>query len=208
MRLLLATLLILPFSLGCNDSAVPELSTASSGTTVTPETSPSPEPAAAGGIQLTPDNTTIAFVGSHVSEEQPDPKARHGKFKKFVGSATVTDGKLVALQLEIETSSLDTEIDDLNSHLKNADFFDVNEHPKAKFTSTSIEETEDGKATITGDLELLKAKKSITFPATLNTAEGLELSADFVIDRTEFGMTYGEGKVEKEVAMSVNVSAK
>lgn len=211
-RTLLMVFLISAFSLGCTDSAdngnspsqesgaAPETPEAGSGGEVTP--------ADGTQIALTPENTTLEFVGSHIVETPPDPMARHGKFKKFSGTATLAEGNLSAVSVEIETASLDTSIEKLNNHLLGPDFFDVRENPKASFVSTRIETSADGKTTITGDLTLLKETKSISFPATVTTGETFDLSAELTIDRTEFGMDYGVDRVEKEVVLKVNVSGK
>jgi polyisoprenoid-binding protein YceI len=54
-------------------------------------------------------------------------------------------------------------------------------------------------------LTLLKETKSITFPATVTAGKDLKLNAEFKIDRTTFGMNYGAGKVENEVAMKISI---
>jgi polyisoprenoid-binding protein YceI len=200
---------------GCSNSTVDQSapnsgnSETAGGTAMTSSAGESGQSDSATGtrIALTPDNTKLAFVGTHVVEEGPDPNARHGEFKKFSGSATLSeDDQLVAITVEIETGSLDTGNGKLNDHLLSADFFDVRENPKAKFVSTEISTSEDGATTITGDLTLLKETKSISFPATVAAGDSFELTAEFSIDRTEFGMTYGADRVEKEVKLSVSVS--
>ncbi|TWT58135.1 hypothetical protein KOR42_15060 [Thalassoglobus neptunius] len=162
----------------------------------------------AGAIELTPENTTIEFVGSHVVEEKPDPEARHGKFQDFTGHAVVKDGQLESVQVDIETASLTTGNDKLDNHLKNADFFHVNQFPKAQFVSTTIETADDGKHQVTGDLTLLETTKSVTFPATVKTEDGLTFNAEFTIDRTEYGINFDPSKVEKEVPITITVNAK
>ncbi len=168
-----------------------------------------PVPIEAGVATLAPENTKIVFVGTH-SGAKPDP--RTGGFGKFTGKAEVdADTKaLKAVSVEIETGSLWTQIEMLTNHLKNADFFDVKEHPQAAFQSTKIEAGDaTGSVTITGNLTLHGATKEISFPATVSiTDAGLTLSSKFTIDRTEFGMTFGEGKVEKKVALTVVIGEK
>jgi polyisoprenoid-binding protein YceI len=169
------------------------------------ESNDASEAAQESSIALTPENTTIQFVGTHADPNKPDP--RTGRFSQFSGSAIVDGSALKSLNVEIETASLTTEIEKLTNHLKSVDFFDVNEHPKATFTSTSIEPSEEGNdmVTITGDLTLLGETQSISFPATVRTEDGFELSAEFSIDRTQFGMDYGADSVLKDVQMSVTV---
>ncbi|RCS40465.1 YceI family protein [Bremerella cremea] len=153
-------------------------------------------------VTLSPDNTLIQFVGTHVGDK-PDP--RTGNFGKFKGTAKANDGKLTSVTVAIETASLETEFDKLTNHLKNADFFDVRRHPEAKFTSTKIEYGDDGTAKITGDLTLLEKTKSITFPAKVTVGKDVKLNAEFVIDRLEFGMDYSPDKVHKDVTMTIKV---
>ena len=156
-----------------------------------------------GEAKLSGENTKIEFVCLHSDPNKPDP--RKGGFKTFAGKATVDGTALKAIEVEIDTESVYTEFEKLTIHLKSQDFFNVKEHPKAKFVSTKIEPAGDGKVNITGDLTLLAETKSITFPATVSAGKYLTLIAEFKIDRTAFGMTYGEGKVEKEVAMTISI---
>jgi len=159
---------------------------------------------------LGPDNTRIIFVGTHLGDK-PDP--RTGGFKSFSGKAEVdADTKMLkSVTLDIDAASLWTEFPMLTDHLKNADFFDVREHPKATFESTSLKAGEAGKGlyTLTGNLTLHGVTKEISCPAEITlTDEGLTVHSKFAIDRTEFGMNFGADKVEKNVALTVTIGAK
>jgi polyisoprenoid-binding protein YceI len=167
-----------------------------------------PVPVSGGAATLSPDNTKIQFVGTH-SGAKPDP--RTGGFAKFEGKAEIDPAKktLKAVSVEIDTASLFTQIEMLTTHLKSADFFEVREYPAAKFESTKIVAGEKGKATITGKLSLHGVTKEISFPATVEVGDkGLTLKSEFSIDRTQFGMSFGEGKVEPKVSMTVVVGEK
>lgn len=169
-----------------------------------------PVPIESGAAALTQENTKIVFVGTH-SGVKPDP--RTGGFEKFTGKVDVdTNTKsLKSVSVDIETASVWTEIPNLTNHLKSADFFDVREHPQAAFQSTSIkaDDATAGSVTITGNLTLHGATKEISFPAKFSiTDEGLTLTSKFSIDRTEFGMTFGADRVEKEVSLTVVIGEK
>jgi polyisoprenoid-binding protein YceI len=194
---------------GCSSATAPPAPAASgdrAAATPAPE-APAPEapaseaPVAGEQIALTPDNVQIKFVGNHTGD---DPKPRNGSFQQFTGTAVV-DGGLKSVVVDIETASLVTEIDKLTAHLKNADFFDVNQFPQARFASTAIADLGDGKVEITGDLTLLGQTHQVVFPAEVSTAEGLRLQAEFVIDRTVWGMDYGLDQIEKEVPMTIAI---
>ena len=165
-----------------------------------PATKETPE-GAAGQTAITPQNTKIEFVGVHTGDK-PDP--RSGSFGTFSGKADVNDTGLTSLSVEIDTTSIQTDVEKLTNHLKSPDFFDVREHPKASFRSTAIEASDNG-VKITGDLTLHGKTQSITFPATVSTANGFSLKAGFSIDRSQFGMEFGLDKISKDVAMTVTV---
>jgi polyisoprenoid-binding protein YceI len=161
-------------------------------------------PALAGGnFTLDGKNTTIEFVGTK-------PGGKHdGGFKTVTGTASATgaDATSLKLQVEIDTESLYSDTPKLTQHLKSPDFFSVKAHPKAKFVSTKIAKT--GEAyTVTGDLTLLGKTKTITFPATITvSADALTLTSQFAINRQDYGMSYGTGKVNDEVKLKVAVKA-
>jgi polyisoprenoid-binding protein YceI len=163
-----------------------------------------------GGVaKLTPENTKIIFVGTHVGDK-PDP--RTGGFKEFLGEAVIDESSkaLKSVTVDIDTASLWTQHAKLTEHLNSPDFFETREHPKAKFVAKSIAAGRDpGTFTITGDLTLLATTKEIEVPATVSIGDtGLSIKADFKIDRTEFGMDRLQQGVEKEVALTVVVGEK
>ena len=76
--------------------------------------------------------TTISFTGSKVTG------IHEGGFKGFEGTITMVEGDPLrsSMQLTIDTPSMWTDSDKLTGHLKSSDFFDVENHPTATFTST------------------------------------------------------------------------
>lgn len=157
--------------------------------------------------KLGPENSRVQFIGTHTGDK-PDP--RLGGFEQFSGTVSTEAGKLTAVALTISTDTLWTEIGEkLTNHLKSPDFLDTKEHPEIKFQSTKVETQDDGKASIIGDLTMHGVTKSITIPATVKiTEDGITLTAEFTIDRTEFGMDHAVDKIEKAVALTVVVGEK
>jgi polyisoprenoid-binding protein YceI len=158
-------------------------------------------------LEITPKNTKIEFVGTK-------PGGKHdGGFTKFSGAIenVAPDLKGSKIVVEIQTESLFSDNAKLTKHLLSPDFFEVKAHPKATFKSTAIEAKKDGSAThrITGDLTLRGKTKAISFPATVKqTSGGVELTSEFTINKKDFGMTYGEGKIDHDVKIKVAVKAK
>jgi len=150
------------------------------------------------------DNTKIQFVGSK-AEGKHD-----GGFKKLTGTATVSGDDLttVKFEVEIDMNSTYTDTDKLTAHLKSPDFFGVKANPKSKFVSTKVEKSDDS-FTVTGDLTLNGKKKSFSFPAKIAVKDAtLTLTSEFKIQRQDFGITYGEGKIDSDVALKLSVKVK
>jgi len=79
-----------------------------------------------------------------------------GRFNDFSGEFVV-DRENPAnsrVEVEIDTASVDTNHAERDKHLRGKDFLNVDAHPKARFVSTAVETTGDGKGVINGDLTL------------------------------------------------------
>ena len=161
-------------------------------------------PAFAADIKLTGENTKITFVG-----KKPDGK-HEGGFKTVSGTAKVDGTDLTTLKIDvtIDVNSIFTDDEKLTGHLKSPDFFDVKNHAKATFKVTKVEKAEKG-YTLTGELTMLGKTKPVIMPSTLSVAgNALTLKSDFKINRTDWGMTFGKGKIDEEVALKVEISTK
>ena len=121
------------------------------------------------------------------------------------GNINVADAKLVGGKVMIDMNSivcLDIPADakgnaDLVGHLKNEDFFDVPKFPAATFEITGVENTDEGKINVSGNLTVKGITKNITIPATFGEANGFAtLKSDvFKVDRTEFGIEFKSMKL-------------
>lgn len=153
--------------------------------------------------KLTGENTKIEWTGTKKAGKHT------GGFKTVKGTCTCEgDPTKATLDVTIETDSIYSDDEKLTGHLKGKDFFDVKTNPTATFKATKIEK--DGeKVKITGDFTLCGKTKSITFPATVTEKDGtMTLNAEFKINRTDYGMSYGAGMIDDDVALKVSVTAK
>ena len=163
----------------------------------------------AGALALVPADSKIEFTGSKVTGKHD------GKFEKFDGWIALEGDKAESAKIyvEIDVASLKTDSEKLDGHLKTDDFFAVDKHPKAKFTSTEIKAGGEKGAThtITGNLEMRGVTKSVTFPATVKLDDKeVTAKAEFAINRKEFGIAY-EGKkddlIRDDVVIKLDVKA-
>jgi len=150
--------------------------------------------------RLTDANTKIEFIGTK-------PGGKHdGGFKGVSGVIVMADGVEPQVDVEIDCGSLYSDNFLLTWHLKGADFFNVKKHPKARFTSTSVRPSETGYV-VTGNLTFLGVTMPVSFPATMTGGEAIRLRGKCVINRHDFGMTYGKGKIRDNVEVRFDVNA-
>jgi len=171
------------------------------------EAAPVPVPMKEGKVELTPKNSTVQFIGTHIG---PEPNPRICYFTKFKGVLTIEAATKApqSAELDIESPSLITPIGRLTGHLQSPDFFDVEQFPKATFKTTKIEATDAaaGKYKITGDLTIRDVKKSISFPTVVKVTDaGAVLMSKFKLKRSELGLTFGPDRIVEEVAMTITV---
>lgn len=151
--------------------------------------------------KVSSEKSQVSFVGKKADGQHK------GGFKKVTGEAQIDRDapEMNALTLVIDTSSIWSDDEKLTEHLKNPDFFNVRKYPKITFESTKIEKTDDG-IKIHGKLTMLEKTVDTIVPVVAEkTDDGIKLKATFKIDRTKWGMTYGEGKVDKEVELLADI---
>ena len=150
--------------------------------------------------RLTDANTKIEFTGTK-------PGGKHdGGFKRVSGSVVLADGAEPKVDVEIDCGSVWSDNFLLTWHLKGADLLNVKNHPKARFTSTSVVTTDEG-TRIEGNLTFLGITKPVTLQATIDPGKTLRLSGTALLDRRDFGMTYGKDKIDNEVEVRFDVNA-
>ena len=103
-------------------------------------------------------HATIGFKTKHLGYSW-----LHGRFDKFTGSFKFDEANPAAssVTVDIDTTSLNTNHVKRDEHLRSADFFDAANHPAAKFESTAINVTGDGKGTIKGNLTIRGVTKPV-----------------------------------------------
>ena len=159
---------------------------------------------------------------------------RWGTLKLKSGEITVENDAVTSGDFVIDMTTLKvdpasvTEADkkpaDLEAHLKNADFFDVEKQPTSDFKITAVadlagELPKDAVAgankTISGNLTLLGKTLNVSFPAKVTVAEGkATIEAKFTVNRADWGIKFGtdetdpaEWMISKDIEIGINVNA-
>ncbi|MBI4509302.1 MAG: YceI family protein [Deltaproteobacteria bacterium] len=173
-----------------------------------PATKQAPPAAATETIPLDPSNSKIEFVAAKVTKSHP------GGFSQFKGSLELgASPEAAKISLSIDMSSVYADAEKLTAHLKTPDFFDVAKYPTALFESTEVRAGGEKGAThtIVGNLDLHGVKRSISFPATLQLADGLVSAAsEFVLNRKDFGIVYPgmpDDLIRDEVVLKLAIKA-
>lgn len=176
--------------------------------------------ASATGTTYMVDNatSTINFLGTKpVGTHNGQMHMKDGSF--IVDNGNITGGSFTVDMSKMEIQDKDTAYSyKLVGHLLSADFFDAAKYPTSKFEITQCEVlTNDSTGThrISGNLTMKDSTKNVTFPAKISiTDAGVTATADFNIDRTLWGLYYGNDKSLKdkfiypEVNIKLNIQAK
>lgn len=148
-----------------------------------------------------------------------------GRFDKMSGKIVMdAAAKTGSVDIMIETASVSTGDSEKGSrtrsrdeHLRNADFFNVAEFPRATFKGNATKWSGEWPSAIEGQLTLL----GVTRPLTL-TVENWKCGPDprsqgkrymcggnatGVLRRSEFGMKFGVGPIGDEIKLMIGVEA-
>lgn len=122
-------------------------------------TDPKQQPS--GTYQVDPRHTQVVFAIPHFGITD-----YYGRFDKVSGTLdfNANDPAKSAVNISIDTTSIDTPSPQLVSELIAAPVFDTDHFPTATFKSTAVTRTSANTGTVAGDLTI----KGITKPVTLN----------------------------------------
>jgi polyisoprenoid-binding protein YceI len=146
----------------------------------------------AGTWAIDPVHSEIGFTVRHMAVSKVK-----GRFDKFEGTfVTAEDPLASSVNVTADASSINTNNEQRDGHIKSADFFEVEKHPNLTFTSTGIKDKGD-EFLLEGDLTIKGTTKPVTFSLELNgfgpDASGgtrAGFSATTEINRHDFGVTF------------------
>jgi polyisoprenoid-binding protein YceI len=176
------------------------------------------------------DSSVVRWIAYHKGGLNP----RFGT-TKTTGTLYAENGNLVSVTFTSYINSLTTDpkavdpaindgktSNDLDAHLKSADFFDVAKYPSVKFEITKVEDLAAGtetkvagaNKTVSGNLTIKDKTVNVTFPAKVDVTENqISMVSNFTINRQDWGLAYGtEGDpkdwmISQEVDLDLNIVA-
>ena len=144
-----------------------------------------------------------------------------GHFRSFEGTIHVEERPEDSwIELTIDASSITTDNDTRDDHLRSNDFLDLENHSTITFRSTKVEPLGDDRLRVTGDLTIRGVTREVVLDAeyagTGKDAYGrtrVAFSARTEIDRDDFGVNWnmvletGGVLVGKKVQIELEVQA-
>ncbi|MBS1776622.1 MAG: YceI family protein [Bacteroidetes bacterium] len=142
-----------------------------------------------------------------------------GNFSSFDSTVTTDndDFKTAQARFEADLSSISTNNEQRDNHLRTSDFFDAANHPKLEFVSKKMEQIDEENFLLTGDLTIRGTTKPITLKVEFggttldpwgNTRVGFSIEGK--LNRKEYGLNWsamteaGGMVVSDEVRLFVN----
>lgn len=165
--------------------------------------------------QIDPSHSTISFSLKHMMIAKV-----HGGFEKFRGTFQYDKEHLSNSKVEvsIEADSINTREPQRDTHLKSADFFDVEKYPSLTFESSRFL-LEGSDLKVVGELTIHGVTKSVTLELEVPTDEikdpwgnfKIGVSGTTKIKRKDFGLTWnaaleaGGVLVGDEISISLDI---
>ena len=142
-----------------------------------------------------------AHSGIHFSVRHLVIAKVRGQFSRWTGALTVPDGDFAqaTVDVTIDATSVETGVADRDTHLKSADFFDVEKFPELTFRSRRIEPKGGDRFALIGDLTIRGISREVVLDVESagqtkdpwgNVRAGFE--GKTAVDRKEFGLTWNQ----------------
>ncbi len=140
-----------------------------------------PARAALDTYEIDPGHSDVGFKVRHLVAKVA------GGFKVFSGEVQLDQADLSkgSVKFEIDAASIDTDVDDRDTHLKGPDFFDVEKFPKITFQSTKVVAKSPTELIVTGNLTM----HGVTKPVDLNVMVGGFMTDPWGNDKAGFEVT-------------------
>jgi len=136
-------------------------------------------------------HTTVEFAVKHMMITTVK-----GRFGDLEGTVAIPEAGEPSVNVTIKSASIDTRVVARDTHLRSADFFDVEKYPELRFVSRRAERAGDGYR-MTGDLTIRDTTRPVTLEVTEEGAgvdpwgnEKVAFSATGEFNRSDFGLNW------------------
>lgn len=160
-------------------------------------------------------HSEVGFSVTHLLISETD-----GFFKDYSGSVVANgdDFQNAKIKFEAKATSIFTDNEKRDNHLRSADFFDAEKYPTLNFESKSFTKVDNKNYKLVGNLTIKGVTTEVTLDVKLNgiivdpwgnTRAGFKISGE--IDRFVYGLTWnaaletGGLVVSKEVELNIKI---
>jgi polyisoprenoid-binding protein YceI len=186
-----------------------------------PETTTTPATRFVDGIEL-PEPGTFVLDASHSTVGFV---ARHLMVSKVRGRFGAVEGTLDLAEIPVESSvsvaidasSVSTDDEGRDAHLRSADFFGAADHPSITFESTAVRNLGEGRLELEGELTIRGVARPVTLSGQIDGvaldpwgSQRIAVSASTEVDREAWGLTWNQALetggvlVSKKVVLEVD----
>lgn len=145
-----------------------------------------------------------------------------GHFGDFSGTIVADAAKPdnSSVEFTVKTTSIDTDNDRRDTHLRSADFFEVEKYPEITFKSTKVTPKGDNKFDVAGTLTMHGVAKPVTLPVSFlgsikdpggNEKAGFE--TQITLNRKDYGINWNKAldaggmMLSDDVLVTINIEA-
>ncbi|MEI8186027.1 MAG: YceI family protein [Chlorobiaceae bacterium] len=170
-----------------------------------------PAMATATSWNIDADHSNVGFSVSHLMVSKVK-----GNFNKYTGVVDINDKDITKSKVDvtIDASSINTNVQKRDEHLKSPDFFDVAKYPTVTFVSKKWTKAPQGALKVTGDLTIHGVTKSVVLTVAPFSKESKDpwgntrrgTSASTIINRKDFGLVWNQALETGGVAVGEEVN--
>ncbi len=170
-----------------------------------------PALASAASWNIDPEHSNIGFKVRHLMVSNVK-----GSFEKHSGVVDIDDRDISrsTVKVTIDTSSINTNVQKRDEHLRSADFFDVAKYPIMTFVSRKVVRSGADRLAVTGDLTLHGVTRQVVLNVDGLSGESKDpwgnirrgATASTTINRKDFGLVWNKALETGGVAVGEDVT--
>jgi len=133
-----------------------------------------------------------------------------GSFTGLQGTISFdpADVKKDSFDLSVDASTINTDNNMRDSHLRKEEYFDVGKYPRIRFVSSSVSVDKNAHFTVTGQLTIKNTTKEISIPFTATPKDGGYLfTGMFKLNRRDYQVG-GSSTISNNLTVSFSVLAR